>query len=118
MLGPDAPDVSIEAVGFHYCKSWVHKLEMATMMETDTSEILNEIIFCTRKVSWSPVNQEPVTGMLHDLYAQHTQGLQSGLAAMLIPAYGQIDRVAGLALWELMLASPTTLTLVPLWRRG
>lgn len=42
LLGPDAPDVSIEAVGFHYCKSWVHKFEMATMMETDNSEILNE----------------------------------------------------------------------------
>ncbi|BDA44776.1 Uncharacterized zinc-type alcohol dehydrogenase-like protein [Coccomyxa sp. Obi] len=49
ILGPDAPDVSIEAVGFHYCKSWVHKFEMATMLETDPSEVLNEIIYCTRK---------------------------------------------------------------------
>ena len=49
MLGPDAPDVSIEAVGFHYTKSWLHKIEMSLMMETDPSEILNEIIFCTRK---------------------------------------------------------------------
>lgn len=49
MMGPYAPDVSIEAVGIHYCKSWVHKFEMATMLETDPSETLNEIIFCTRK---------------------------------------------------------------------
>jgi hypothetical protein len=50
LLGPDAPDVSIEAVGFHYCQSWLHKVEMTLLMETDPSEILNEIIYCTRKV--------------------------------------------------------------------
>ena len=49
MMGPYAPDVSIEAVAIHYCKSWVHKFEMATMLETDPYETLNEIIFCTRK---------------------------------------------------------------------
>lgn len=53
MLGPDAPDVSIEAVGFHYCQSWLHKIEMTLMMETDPSEMLNEMIFCTRKVTCS-----------------------------------------------------------------
>lgn len=52
MLGPDAPDVCIEAVGFHYMKSWLHKIENALMMETDTSEILNELIFCCRKASF------------------------------------------------------------------
>ncbi len=51
MLGPDAPDVCIEAVGFHYMQSWLHKIENALMMETDTSEILNELIFCCRKAS-------------------------------------------------------------------
>ncbi|CAL5229597.1 g12955 [Coccomyxa viridis] len=49
MLGPDAPDVCIEAVGFHYMNSWLHKIESALMLETDTSEILNELIFCCRK---------------------------------------------------------------------
>ena len=53
MLGDDAPDVSIEAVGFHYTKTWVHRIEMTLMLETDPSEILNEIIFCTRK-AWPP----------------------------------------------------------------
>ena len=56
MLGPDAPDVCIEAVGFHYMTSWLHKVESALMMETDTSEILNEIIYCCRKVSLSLVH--------------------------------------------------------------
>ena len=50
MLGPDAPDVCIEAVGFHYMNSWLHKVEAALLMETDTSEILNELIYCCRKV--------------------------------------------------------------------
>ncbi len=55
MLGDDAPDVSIEAVGFHYTKTWVHRIEMTLMLETDPSEILNEIIFCTRKVGPPPL---------------------------------------------------------------
>lgn len=50
ILGPDAPDVCIEAVGFHYINSWLHKVENALLMETDTSEILNELIYCCRKV--------------------------------------------------------------------
>ena len=53
MLGPDAPDVCIEAVGFHYMSSWLHKIESALMLETDTSEILNELIYCCRKASLS-----------------------------------------------------------------
>ncbi len=55
MLGPDAPDVCIEAVGFHYMSSWLHRIESALMLETDTSEILNELIYCCRKVkpSWA-----------------------------------------------------------------
>lgn len=61
MLGPTAPDVSIEAVGFHYCKSWVHKFEMAAMLETDPSETLNEIIYCTRKAS-CPLLCMPISG--------------------------------------------------------
>ena len=44
------PDVAIEAVGFHYCKSWLHTVEMALMLETDPAEILNELITCVRKV--------------------------------------------------------------------
>jgi threonine dehydrogenase-like Zn-dependent dehydrogenase len=46
---PNGPDCSIEAVGFHYAHSLTHKVEMKVMMETDPSEILNEIIYATRK---------------------------------------------------------------------
>ena len=60
MLGPDAPDVCIEAVGFHYMSSWLHKIESALMLETDTSEILNELIYCCRKVK-SSRHTSPVT---------------------------------------------------------
>lgn len=43
------PDVSIEAVGFHYCHSFLHWLEMSLKIENDPSEILNELIYATRK---------------------------------------------------------------------
>ncbi|KAK9840659.1 hypothetical protein WJX81_007805 [Elliptochloris bilobata] len=43
------PDVGIEAVGQHYAHSLTHKIEMKLHLETDPSEVLNEIIYCTRK---------------------------------------------------------------------
>lgn len=50
MTGGHGPDVAIEAVGFHYCKSWTHAIETALMLETDPSEMLNEMIVSVRKV--------------------------------------------------------------------
>lgn len=38
------PDVALECVAGEYAKSWAHKLEMMAGLETDTSEILNEMI--------------------------------------------------------------------------
>jgi threonine dehydrogenase-like Zn-dependent dehydrogenase len=49
MVGPNGVDVGIEAVGFHYAKSWTHTIETSLMMETDPADILNEIITCVRK---------------------------------------------------------------------
>ncbi|KXZ56260.1 hypothetical protein GPECTOR_1g227 [Gonium pectorale] len=46
---PGGPDVCIEAVGFHYCKSMIHAAMVKTLMETDTADILNECIYCCRK---------------------------------------------------------------------
>lgn len=46
---PHGPDVSIEAAGFHYCKSWLHAIEMKVQLETDPADILNEMIYATRK---------------------------------------------------------------------
>jgi hypothetical protein len=42
--GGHGPDVCIEAVGFHYAKSWLHRAEMTLMMETDPADVLNEMI--------------------------------------------------------------------------
>ncbi|KAH8658166.1 chaperonin 10-like protein [Xylariales sp. PMI_506] len=38
------PDVALECAAGEYAKSWTHKLEMLVGAETDTSEILNEMI--------------------------------------------------------------------------
>ncbi|KAL2649603.1 hypothetical protein R1flu_017731 [Riccia fluitans] len=46
---PHGPDVGIDAVGMHYASSLIHKMQMMTMLETDTPEILNDIIFNVRK---------------------------------------------------------------------
>jgi len=42
------PDVALECVAGEYPKSWLHTLELATGLETDTSEILNEMIESVR----------------------------------------------------------------------
>lgn len=44
------PDVAIEAVGCHYTKSLLHKVETAIGLETDSGDVLNEIIKAVRKV--------------------------------------------------------------------
>lgn len=48
-LFPHGPDVAIEAAGFHYVPNPLHKVEVAVGMETYTSEIINELIYCVRK---------------------------------------------------------------------
>ena len=45
------PDVGIEAVGCHYNKSILHTVETTLGLETDTGDVLNEIIKADRKVS-------------------------------------------------------------------
>jgi len=48
-LVPNGPDCVIEAVGFHYAKNPLHKAQMLVGLETDPSEILNEMIMAVRK---------------------------------------------------------------------
>lgn len=49
-LVPNGPDCVLECVGFHYTSnSWLHKIEMALMLETDPSSMLNELITSVRK---------------------------------------------------------------------
>jgi threonine dehydrogenase-like Zn-dependent dehydrogenase len=48
MVDGRGPDVALECVAGEYPKSWTHKIELATGMETDTSEIINECIESVR----------------------------------------------------------------------
>ncbi|KAI1850347.1 hypothetical protein JX265_002245 [Neoarthrinium moseri] len=44
MCGGRGPDVALECAAGEYAKGWLHWLEIQTGAETDTSEILNEMI--------------------------------------------------------------------------
>ncbi|EMD91122.1 hypothetical protein COCC4DRAFT_136360 [Bipolaris maydis ATCC 48331] len=46
---PGGVDACIEASGGEYAKTWTHKLELMSGMEQDTSEMINECIYSTRK---------------------------------------------------------------------
>jgi len=46
---PEGVDCSIEAAGFEYAKTILHKVERAIGLETDTADILSECITCTKK---------------------------------------------------------------------
>ena len=46
---PGGVDVSIDATGGEYAKGWTHKLELASGLEQDTSEMINEAIYSTKK---------------------------------------------------------------------
>lgn len=48
-LVPGGLDRAIDCAGFRYAKSIVHKIERTLGMETDTSEVLNEMIRSTKK---------------------------------------------------------------------
>ena len=43
------PDVALECAAGEYAKGWIHWLEIATGAETDTSEILNEMVESVRE---------------------------------------------------------------------
>jgi threonine dehydrogenase-like Zn-dependent dehydrogenase len=48
MCNDRGPDISIECAAGEYAKSWAHKAEIALGLETDTSELVNEMITSTR----------------------------------------------------------------------
>ena len=48
MCGGRGPDISIECVAGEYAKGWAHYFEILLGLETDTSEIVNEMITSTR----------------------------------------------------------------------
>jgi threonine dehydrogenase-like Zn-dependent dehydrogenase len=47
-LFPDGLDVGIECAGFEYAQTWRHKIERAVGLESDTGDILTEIISSVR----------------------------------------------------------------------
>ena len=47
-LAPGGVDVCLDCAAGEYAKSWLHYLEMAVYLETDTSETVNEMIASTR----------------------------------------------------------------------
>jgi threonine dehydrogenase-like Zn-dependent dehydrogenase len=48
-MEPNGVDCSLEADGFDYAKSLLHKIERFLNLEIDAEDILTEIIICTRK---------------------------------------------------------------------
>jgi len=46
---PGGVDVSIDATGGEYGKGWTHKLELGIGAEQDTSEMINECLYSTKK---------------------------------------------------------------------
>jgi threonine dehydrogenase-like Zn-dependent dehydrogenase len=50
MTNNRGPDVSIECAAGEYAKGWAHYFEMMLGLETDTSEIVNEMITSTRNM--------------------------------------------------------------------
>ncbi|KAH8792803.1 chaperonin 10-like protein [Hyaloscypha sp. PMI_1271] len=47
-MAPRGPDVALECVAGEYAKGWAHYFELMLGMETDTSEIVNEMITSVR----------------------------------------------------------------------
>ncbi|GAB1218569.1 hypothetical protein ATERTT37_007828 [Aspergillus terreus] len=68
-LVPGGPDVALECAAGEYAKGWIHYFEQLLGMETDTSEILNEMITSVR-----PFGRVGVTGV----YAAYTNHFNIG----------------------------------------
>ena len=63
-MAPHGPDVCIEAVGFHYAKSLVDKIQMALMLETDPASMLNEMILACKKRGRLSIVSTPASCLL------------------------------------------------------
>lgn len=48
MVDGRGPDVALECAAGEYAKSWAHTIEIAAGLETDTSELINEMITSVR----------------------------------------------------------------------
>ncbi|KAJ5902721.1 hypothetical protein N7495_003249 [Penicillium taxi] len=68
-LVPGGPDVALECAAGEYAKGWAHYFEQLLGLETDTSELLNEMITAVR-----PFGRVGVTGV----YAGYTNHFNIG----------------------------------------
>ncbi|KAK1141956.1 hypothetical protein N8T08_008279 [Aspergillus melleus] len=66
---PGGPDVALDCAAGEYAKGWAHYFEMMLGMETDTSELLNEMITSVR-----PFGRVGITG----IYAGYTNHFNIG----------------------------------------
>ncbi|PLB43142.1 threonine dehydrogenase [Aspergillus steynii IBT 23096] len=66
---PGGPDVALDCAAGEYAKGWAHYFEMLLGMETDTSELLNEMITSVR-----PFGRIGITG----IYAGYTNHFNIG----------------------------------------
>lgn len=78
------PDVALECAAGEYAKGWAHYFELMLGMETDSSEILNEMITSVR-----PFGRVGVTGVYAGYVsaAFYTHRYGQSLARTLIIAY-------------------------------
>lgn len=49
LVGPDGIDKGIDSTGFRYTKTMMQTVQRAMGLATDSSDVVNEIILCTRK---------------------------------------------------------------------
>lgn len=81
MCNDRGPDVSIECAAGEYAKGWAHYFEMMLGLETDTSELVNEMIASTRNFGRCGITGVYVgfvsTAILPNYMDKHTDRLQT-----------------------------------------
>lgn len=80
-LFPNGPDVGIDAVGMHYAKSLANKAQIALQLQTDTPEIVNEVIYNVRKggrISIIGAYGGMVNGFLLGAFMEKSQTMRGG----------------------------------------
>ena len=85
---PGGVDTSIECAGFEWTKSWMSTIERKLGLETDSSDILTEMITCTRKFGYMSIigvyvgttNHFPIGAMMEK--ALHVAGKSSSCTVL------------------------------------
>jgi threonine dehydrogenase-like Zn-dependent dehydrogenase len=80
-LFPDGLDVGIDCVGMHYAHSLANKAQIAMKMQTDSPEIVNEIIYNVRKggrVSLIGAYGGVINGFMLGAFMEEQQTMRGG----------------------------------------